>query len=291
MTNQNHAAEAAMQEGERNAAAHDYFEARREIDSAEARRIFEAGFNRAYVLLSTLRAEGVQEATPAEEPPRLRPPIRRISGIGEGVLRRAAMRHRATTELQDASSLAALADGLESIAGNENAELAAIHIRRQADRMASAWEANRADFNAWHKQHFGVFVPVLPLHDARLIGRQAGTANERSPVGNQAPRNHNLKLARRPCMARFVTIEKASEATGYSQDAIRTKKRDGIWREGHEWVEAPDGRILIDMEGYEKWVETDGVLKPPLKTVSKSRFNTRGRGAVSGFLLSPRPLT
>ncbi|KAG1086101.1 hypothetical protein G6F40_014024 [Rhizopus arrhizus] len=48
MTDQKSPAQAAMQEAERNATAHDYFEARREIDSAEARRVFEAGFDRAY---------------------------------------------------------------------------------------------------------------------------------------------------------------------------------------------------------------------------------------------------
>ncbi len=65
MTDHTATAQAAMQEGERNAAAHDYFEARREIDSAEARRIFEAGFDRAYPLLSKLRADAVPNAQPA----------------------------------------------------------------------------------------------------------------------------------------------------------------------------------------------------------------------------------
>ncbi|WFC70350.1 excisionase [Achromobacter denitrificans] len=91
-------------------------------------------------------------------------------------------------------------------------------------------------------------------------------------------------------MVRFVTIARASELTGYSEQAIRSKIRDDIWREGKEWIRAPDGRILIDMEGYDKWVETDAVLKPPQKAVSKSRSNTRGGGVVSGFLSSPRPL-
>ncbi len=61
MTIHTPAAQAAMQEGERIAAAHDYFEARRKIDSAEARRIFEAGFDRAYALLSKPRAPVADE--------------------------------------------------------------------------------------------------------------------------------------------------------------------------------------------------------------------------------------
>lgn len=59
-------------------------------------------------------------------------------------------------------------------------------------------------------------------------------------------------------MVRFVTISRASAITGYTEDAIRSKIRDGIWREDKEWIRAPDERILIDMEGYEKWVETGG---------------------------------
>ena len=51
----------AIQEGERNAAADQYFKARAWVmDTNDNRRIFEAGFDRAYALLSKLRAEGVQ---------------------------------------------------------------------------------------------------------------------------------------------------------------------------------------------------------------------------------------
>ena len=53
---------------------------------------------------------------------------------------------------------------------------------------------------------------------------------------------------------RFVTIKKFEELTGYSQDAIRSKIKRGDWLEGHMWKKAPDGRILIDTEGYLKWL-------------------------------------
>ncbi|RSF09430.1 excisionase [Achromobacter aegrifaciens] len=91
-------------------------------------------------------------------------------------------------------------------------------------------------------------------------------------------------------MVRFVTIPRASVLTGYTEDAIRSKIRDDIWREGKEWIRAPDDRILIDMEGYEKWVETGEVLKLPRKAASKSRSSTRAGAAASGSLSSPRPL-
>lgn len=61
-------------------------------------------------------------------------------------------------------------------------------------------------------------------------------------------------------MLRYVTIPKFAAESGYTEDAIRTKIRDGVWREGQEWKKAPDGRVLIDVDGYHRWVETGAVL-------------------------------
>lgn len=55
--------------------------------------------------------------------------------------------------------------------------------------------------------------------------------------------------------ARYVTIEKAEAETGYTADAIRGKIKRGDWLEGAVWKRAPDGRVLIDLQGYERWVE------------------------------------
>lgn len=55
--------------------------------------------------------------------------------------------------------------------------------------------------------------------------------------------------------ARYVTIELASTITGFSPVAIRTKIHRGVWVEDREWVRAPDGRVLIDLRGYERWAE------------------------------------
>lgn len=52
--------------------------------------------------------------------------------------------------------------------------------------------------------------------------------------------------------ARFVTIELAAAMTGFSPGAIRTKIAKGVWLEDHQWVKR-DGRVLIDMRGYEQW--------------------------------------
>jgi hypothetical protein len=49
---------------------------------------------------------------------------------------------------------------------------------------------------------------------------------------------------------RYQTISKFSIESGYTEWAIRGKIRDGVWLEGRVWVKAPDGRILISIEGY-----------------------------------------
>lgn len=54
-------------------------------------------------------------------------------------------------------------------------------------------------------------------------------------------------------MLRHVTIKRFAELSGYTQDAIRAKTKRGEWLEGHVWIKGPDGRILIDVEGYEVW--------------------------------------
>ncbi|WP_202842097.1 excisionase [Luteimonas saliphila] len=55
-------------------------------------------------------------------------------------------------------------------------------------------------------------------------------------------------------MTRFVTIKRFGELTGYSEEAARQKMKRGDWLEGREFRKAPDGRVLMDMEGYEQWV-------------------------------------
>lgn len=55
---------------------------------------------------------------------------------------------------------------------------------------------------------------------------------------------------------RYVTIEVAAAITGYSEKAIEHKIANRVWIEGKVWRKAPDGRRLIDREGYQRWVES-----------------------------------
>lgn len=54
---------------------------------------------------------------------------------------------------------------------------------------------------------------------------------------------------------KWVTIKKAAELTGYSAKAIEHKRENGVWLQGSIWIKAPDGRILISIEGIEQWAE------------------------------------
>ena len=55
--------------------------------------------------------------------------------------------------------------------------------------------------------------------------------------------------------ARYVLLTLANAVTGYSVKAMERKIERGDWQEDKVWKRAPDGRICIDLVGYEKWVE------------------------------------
>lgn len=56
-------------------------------------------------------------------------------------------------------------------------------------------------------------------------------------------------------MTDWVTIKKFAELTGYSEDAVRAKIKNGIWRLREHYRKAPDGRVLINLQAYNRWVE------------------------------------
>jgi len=84
-------------------------------------------------------------------------------------------------------------------------------------------------------------------------------------------------------MARYRTIQKHAEETGYSEHAIRSKIQRGFWMEGRVWRRAPDGRVLIDEDGYNEWVENgNGLLVIP--------SHRKNRGEMRSSDASPAPL-
>lgn len=73
---------------------------------------------------------------------------------------------------------------------------------------------------------------------------------------------------------RYVLIAKFSELTGYSDKAVRRKIEDGVWIQGVHYRRAPDGHIIMDLEGYAKWVE--GQRGPLNRSGKASGSNSRG---------------
>lgn len=55
---------------------------------------------------------------------------------------------------------------------------------------------------------------------------------------------------------RWVLIGRAAELTGYSENAIRHKVKGGAWVQGRIWRKARDGRIFINLEELDRWVES-----------------------------------
>lgn len=55
--------------------------------------------------------------------------------------------------------------------------------------------------------------------------------------------------------ARYVLLPLANAMTGYSVKAMQRKIERGDWPEGKVWKRTPDGRVLIDVQGYYRWVE------------------------------------
>lgn len=56
---------------------------------------------------------------------------------------------------------------------------------------------------------------------------------------------------------RYVLINKFCELTGYTEKAVRRKVEEGVWVHHQVVRKAPDGHIMIDLEGYKKWVEAE----------------------------------
>ena len=56
-------------------------------------------------------------------------------------------------------------------------------------------------------------------------------------------------------MTRYSTIKKFADVSGYSEAAIRTKLSRRKWPQDEVWIRAPDNRILIDVDGFERWAE------------------------------------
>lgn len=53
----------------------------------------------------------------------------------------------------------------------------------------------------------------------------------------------------------YVKLSVFEQHTGYSPDAVHSKIRKGVWREGVHFRRAADGNILMDLRAYHQWAE------------------------------------
>jgi len=56
-------------------------------------------------------------------------------------------------------------------------------------------------------------------------------------------------------LARYVTVAIASAATGMTVKAMEHLRASGAWAEGIHYRRR-NGRIFVDMQAYERWVQT-----------------------------------
>lgn len=54
---------------------------------------------------------------------------------------------------------------------------------------------------------------------------------------------------------KWKTLDKFSEESGMTKEAIRALKKKGVWREKLHWTKAANGRIFINVIEVERWIE------------------------------------
>jgi hypothetical protein len=57
-------------------------------------------------------------------------------------------------------------------------------------------------------------------------------------------------------VVKWVLINKVVELVGYTDDAIRSKIKKGVWLCDVHWKKAPDGRLHFNIEAIQKWIES-----------------------------------
>ncbi len=109
-----------------------------------------------------------------------------------------------------------------------------------------------------------VLLPAASSRKGELVLHTSSDSSIRETDGATsnalaaASRRGEVGLAEAPVVvlpARYVLLQLATALTGYSVKAMERKIERGDWLEGKLWKRAPDGRIMIDLTGYQKWVE------------------------------------
>ena len=59
-----------------------------------------------------------------------------------------------------------------------------------------------------------------------------------------------------------MLINRLAEITGYSEDAVRHKVKNGTWVQGRIWRKTPDGRVFVNVGEFERLAESGKQLSP-----------------------------
>jgi hypothetical protein len=93
----------------------------------------------------------------------------------------------------------------------------------------------------------------------RIRAKEAQVMNSQATDLNPSRFNASADAAVRQTSVvappRYILLCLAANVTGYTVKAMRRKIERGDWVEGKVWRRAPDGRVLLDLVGYQKWVE------------------------------------
>lgn len=54
---------------------------------------------------------------------------------------------------------------------------------------------------------------------------------------------------------KWIRLKKYCELTGDTSSAVHARRHKGIWLDGKQTTIAPDGKLWINTEETEKWVE------------------------------------
>lgn len=56
---------------------------------------------------------------------------------------------------------------------------------------------------------------------------------------------------------RWVRLAKHCEITGDTPDAVKQRRRKGVWRDGKQCKLAADGNLYVNPEEWNRWIESE----------------------------------
>ena len=92
-------------------------------------------------------------------------------------------------------------------------------------------------------------------------------------------------------MIEYKTVRQFALESGYTEEAIRTKIKRGVFGENEVWVRSPDNRVLISIEGFNLWVRKGQEFVESVKAVSKLVSSTKNKDVGQEFGVNPLKLT